>query len=74
MTGNPALDQVPWFVWAIVGTYFVAFNTFLFNMILQYLKVGKWKDYLYGERVYIVLSLVAKSILAWLVLFGAMQP
>jgi hypothetical protein len=74
MTGNPALDQVPWFVWAIVGTYFVAFNTFPINMILQYLKVGKWKDYLYGERVYIILSLVAKSILAWLVLFGAMQP
>jgi len=74
MIGNPDLDQVPWFVWAIVGTYFVAFNSFLLNMILQYLKVGKWKDYLYGERVYIILSLVAKSILAWLVLFGAMQP
>jgi hypothetical protein len=43
-------------------------------MILQYKKVGKWADYLYGERVYIVLSLVAKSIIAWLVLFGAMQP
>jgi len=74
MTGNNNLDMVPWFVWAIVGTYFVAFNTFPINMILQYLKVGKWKDYLYGERTYIVLSLVAKSILAWLVLFGAMQP
>jgi hypothetical protein len=43
-------------------------------MILQYKGVGKWKNYLYGERVYITLSLVAKSILAWLVLFGAMQP
>lgn len=43
-------------------------------MILQYKKVGKWADYLYGERVYIILSLVAKSLLAWLVLFGAMQP
>lgn len=74
MTGNPNLDMVPWFVWAIVGTYFVAFNTFPINMILQYLKVGKWKNYLYGERTYIVLSLVAKSVLAWLVLFGAMQP
>ena len=62
------------FVWAIVGTYFVAFNTFPVNMILQYKGVGKWKDYLYGERIYIILSLVAKSILAWLVLFGAMQP
>ena len=74
MFGTGNFDQVPWFVWAIVGTYFVAFNTFPINMILQYKGVGKWKDYLYGERTYIVLSLVAKSILAWLVLFGAMQP
>ena len=74
MVGTGNYDMVPWFVWAIVGTYFVAFNTFPINMILQYKKVGKWKDYLYGERTYIVLSLVAKSILAWLVLFGAMQP
>ncbi|XFA99176.1 heliorhodopsin HeR [Candidatus Izemoplasma sp. B36] len=74
MTGNGNYDMVPWFVWAIVGTYFVAFNTFPINMILQYKGIGKWKDYLYGERTYIVLSLVAKSILAWLVLFGAMQP
>ena len=73
-SSSDALKQVPWFVWAIVGTYFVAFNTFPVNMTLQYLKVGKWKDYLYGERVYIILSLVAKTILAWLVLFGAMQP
>ncbi|MFO7637595.1 MAG: heliorhodopsin HeR [Clostridia bacterium] len=74
MFGTGNFDMVPWFVWAIVGTYFVAFNTFPINMILQYLRVGKWKEYAYGERTYIVLSLVAKSILAWLVLFGAMQP
>jgi len=74
MFGAGNYDMVPWFVWAIVGTYFVAFNTFPINMVFQYKKIGKWKDYLYGERTYIVLSLVAKSILAWLVLFGAMQP
>ena len=74
MFGTGNFDMVPWFVWAIVGTYFVAFNTFPINMILQYKKVGKWKDYLYGERVYIILSLAAKTFLAWLVLFGAMQP
>lgn len=74
MFGNGNFDMVPWFVWAIVGTYFVAFNTFPINMILQYRQTGKWKDYLYGERVYIILSLAAKSFLAWLVLFGAMQP
>lgn len=74
VTGMGSLDLVPWFVWAIVITYFIAFNTFPINMILQYKKIGKWKDYIYGERVFIILSLVAKSILAWLVLFGAMQP
>jgi len=74
MFGTGNFDMIPWFVWAIVGTYFVAFNTFPINMVLQYKGIGKWKDYIYGERVYIVLSLVAKSFLAWLVLFGAMQP
>ncbi len=74
MFGTGNFDMIPWFVWAIVITYFVAFNTFPVNMVLQYKRVGKWKDYLYGERTYIVLSLVAKSLLAWLVLFGAMQP
>jgi hypothetical protein len=74
MFGTGSFDMIPWFVWAIVITYFIAFCTFPINMILQYKRVGKWRDYLYGERTYIVLSLVAKSLLAWLVLFGAMQP
>lgn len=74
MAGNPNIEQVPGFVWAIVAVYFVAFNSFPVNMVLQYLGVGKWKDYLYGERVYITLSLVAKTALVWLVFFGTMQP
>jgi uncharacterized membrane protein len=76
MTGASAeaTAQTPWFVWAIVGSYFVAFNTFPINMVLQYLQKGKFVNYLYGERGYIVLSLVAKTILAWLVLVGALQP
>jgi len=74
MVSTPVVSEIPGFVWAIVVVYFVAFNTFPVNMILQYLGVGKWKDYLYGERVYIILSLVAKTFLAWLVFFGTMQP
>lgn len=72
--GNTNPSEIPWFVYAIFGSYLVFFNCFPINMILQYKKVGKWKDYLYGERVYIILSLVAKSVLAWLVFFGVMQP
>lgn len=72
--GNSDLDLVPWFVYAIFGSYFVFFNLFPINMILQYLKIGKWKNYIYGERVYIILSLLAKTVLAWLVFSGVMQP
>lgn len=72
--GNANPAEVPWFVYAIFGSYFVFFNIFPINMILQYKKVGPWKNYIYGERVYIILSLVAKSVLAWLVFAGLMQP
>lgn len=72
--GGGNYSRIPWFVYAIVGSYFVLFNLFPINMILQYKKVGRWKDYLYGERGYIILSLVAKSLLAWLVFAGTMQP
>jgi hypothetical protein len=57
----------PGFVYAIIVSLFVFFNCFAINMVLQYKKVGPWKDYLYGEKVYIILSLTAKSLLAWLV-------
>lgn len=72
--GNSTPAEVPWFVYAILISYFVFFNTFPVNMILQYKKIGKWKNYIYGEKVYIILSLVAKTVLAWLVFFGVMQP
>lgn len=55
----------PGFVYGIIFSLFVLFNTFAINQWLQYRKSGRWADYLYGESVYIVLSLVAKSILAW---------
>ncbi len=72
--GSGEFEQIPWFVYWVLVSYFVFFNLFPINMYLQYKQIGKWKDYLYGERVYIILSLVAKSILAWLVFFGTLQP
>jgi hypothetical protein len=64
----------PDFVYAIIPTLFVFFNIFAINMVLQYKKVGPWKDYLFGERVYIVLSLSAKTVLAWLIFAGTLAP
>jgi hypothetical protein len=57
--------QAPGFVYGIIASLFVFFNIFAINMVLQYKQVGKWRDYLFGEKVYIILSLTAKALLAW---------
>jgi hypothetical protein len=64
----------PAFVYAIIPTLFVFFNIFAVNMVLQYKKVGPWKDYLFGERAYIILSLAAKTVLAWIIFAGTLAP
>lgn len=64
----------PVFVYVIFVSLFIFFNCFAINMVLQYKKVGKWSNYLYGERAYIILSLVAKSLLAWQVFGGTLRP
>ncbi len=66
--------NVPAFVYWIYVSIFVFFNLFAINMYLQYKRKGKWADYLYGERAYMILSLVAKSALAWQVFAGALRP
>jgi hypothetical protein len=71
---NSGDAKPPAFVYAIVPTLFVMFNIFAVNMVLQYRKVGPWRDYLFGERVYIILSLVAKTVLAWLIWVGTLAP
>ena len=66
---SPGLDgaKPPTFVYAIIFSLFVLFNVFAVNMWLQYRQIGPWRDYLVGEKAYILLSLTAKALLAWLV-------
>jgi hypothetical protein len=64
--------DVPGFVFAIFVTLFVLFNSFAVNMALQYRRVGRWRDVVFAEVVYIALSLIAKSALAWQVYAGAL--
>ncbi len=71
---NSGDAKPPTFVYAIIPTLFVFFNIFAVNMVLQYKKVGKWKDYLFGERFYIILSLAAKTVLAWIIFAGTLAP
>jgi len=63
----------PTFVYFIYISLFLFFNCFAVNMFLQYKKIGPWRDYLHGERVYILLSLTAKSALAWQVFAGTLR-
>jgi len=64
----------PDFVYGIFFSYAVMFVTFPANMVLQYKRISYWKDYRFGEYCYIVLSLVAKTLLGWLVFGGLNQP
>lgn len=64
----------PTFVYYIYGSIALFFNCFAINMVLQYKKVWKWRNYLFGEKIYMILSLVAKSLLAWQVFAGTLRP
>jgi hypothetical protein len=70
--GSTSTAEPPAFVYGIIVSLFVFFNVFAVNQYLQYKKVGRWADYLVGERAYITLSLVAKSLLAWQVFAGTL--
>lgn len=67
-------ESIPTFVYFIIISLFVAFNVFAVIMVLQYKKIGKWENYLVGERSYMVMSLIAKTLLAWQVFSGTLRP
>ena len=67
-------DEVPGFVYGIVIAETILFFSFGLNQWLQYRRIGRWSDYLYGEKTDLVLSLVAKSLLAWQIYGGSLAP
>ena len=67
-----AADDVPGFVIGIFVSLFVFFNSFALNQWLQYRQRGPWRSYAFGEKTYLVLSLVAKSALAWQIFGGSL--
>jgi hypothetical protein len=69
---GPAESTTPGFVYGIIFSIFILFNCFAIVQWKQYKARGKWANYLHGERTYIVLSFVAKSLLAWQVFAGAL--
>jgi hypothetical protein len=62
----------PGFVYGIFISLFLFFNVFAVVMVLQYKKIGRWANYEFGESTYVLLSLLAKSALAWQVFGGTL--
>jgi hypothetical protein len=70
---SPGFDaSPPTFVYWVFFSLFAFFNVFAVVMVLQYKKVGPWANYAFGESTYVLLSLVAKSALAWQVFAGTL--
>ncbi len=65
-------ETVPGFVYGIIVSLFIFFMSFALNQWLQYRQIGRWANYAYGEKAYLVLSLVAKTALAWQIFGGSL--
>ena len=65
LTAPGGAAHAPGFVYGIYVSLLAFFFIFAGNQWLQYAALGRWATYMYGERVYILLSIVAKSALAW---------
>ena len=61
---SPSEATPPGFVYGIIISIFILFNTFAYVQVKQYQAKGTWRNYLRGERAYIILSFVAKATLA----------
>lgn len=66
--------DVPGYVYAIYVSIGVLFAGYGAHMYLHYKKQGKWASYYYTERGYMLLGLVAKTVLAWQIFAGALRP
>jgi hypothetical protein len=64
---------IPSYVYRILITIFLFFNSFALNALLSKAKIGPWRDYLFTEKVYLFLSLTSKSVLAWEIFAGTLM-
>lgn len=65
--------SIPSAVKAIPWTLFALNLTFAVNQFLMRLRIWRWKDYVFVEYVYLVLSFTAKTVLVGLVAGGILR-
>jgi hypothetical protein len=66
-------SSMPVYIYWLAGSMFILFLCFFANLLLQRQRKGKWADYLFGERIFMVLSVLAKTALAWQLFAGALH-
>lgn len=66
--------DLPGYVYGVYATAFVLFAAVGANAYMQYKKQGKWSDFMYGERAFLIVSLVLSSAVAWQIFAGALRP
>ncbi len=71
---SPVPASPPTFVYGIIVSIFVLFNTFAIVQFKQYQAKGKWKNYIRGEKAYIILSFTAKAALALQIFANTLIP
>ena len=79
-TLSTAESGMPAIIWALLFSYFILYLLFPLNMYVLY---KEWTNASEGKRTerfftsevnYMVLSLVSKTLLLWLIMFGVNQP
>lgn len=71
---SPSDATPPAFVYGIIVSIFLLFNSFALVQYKQYKASGKWKNYLRGEKAYIILSFTAKAALALQIFANTLVP
>ena len=64
---------VPGYVYWLVISMLLLFASLIINRGFQYKKLGHWENYLFGERMYMILIFVAQTALAWQIFFGTLR-
>lgn len=64
---------LPTYVYWVYGSIFLAGLGFAYNTYRSFKADGRWTDKMWGEQVYVLLSVVAASALAWQIFFGALR-
>ncbi len=66
-------NGLPHYVYWLDVSIFVLTLFMAANIWLVFRAKGKWANYLYGEQIYMIISFVVKTALAWQIFFGILR-